>query len=129
MNRLLRTSLINFLSGGFTIAMFAVLAEVMNFGLVGNLMGALPILTTYMIFYSYATSTVSNTTTLAWQGAIAAIIYIIFNITFALVYPRINNVICSYFIALGVWIICQIILIFAILPKFGIKLLKKDIFG
>lgn len=126
MNRLLKISLVNFLLGGFTIALFAFLAEVINYGLVGNLMGALPVLTTYMIFYSYTMSTAKNTTTIAWQGAISATIYIIFNISFAMIYPRLNNVFGSYFIALGIWIVCQAILILAILPKFGIKLLKKD---
>ena len=126
MNRILKLIIINFLLGGFAVAFFVTIAETVSYGLVGNLVGALPIMTTYMIFYSYLNSEKENTTSMVWQGSISAIIYIIFNVAFALIYPKLKNVYGSYFSALGIWLLCQIILIMYILPKCGVKLLIKD---
>ena len=129
MNELLRLVIINFFLGGFAIAFFTVIAELLNYGLVGNLVGSLPIMVTYMIFYSYMRlskeESLVKTTTLAWQGAISAVIYIIFNIVFALLYPRIKNIWGSYFIGIAVWILCQILLVLCILPRFDVKLFEK----
>lgn len=127
MNKLLRLSIINFFLGGFFIALFAVLTEKFTYGLSGNLIGALPIMTTYMIFYSYATGNAEEIDSMLRNGVFGAIVYIIFNISFILAVPCIKNIVGTYFIALAIWIMCQLLLIGCILPQFNIKLFSKKI--
>jgi len=127
MNRTLKNIIVNFLAGGVAIALFTTIADIFNYGFVGNLIGSVPIITTYMIFHAYIMSNSPDTDTISmlWQGIWGGLIYIIFNISFILIYKSLQNVIGSYFIALTVWVLCQIILIVCILPQFGIKLLKN----
>ena len=126
MNQLWKIILSNFLLGGFFVALLAVISQRFNNGLCGNLLGSLPIVTTYMIFYAYANSNIETTPSLIGNAIIGSIIYIIFNISYILIYKSCSNVFGSYFSALAIWIICQIILITLILPKFNIRLFKKD---
>jgi hypothetical protein len=126
MNQLWKIILSNFLLGGFFVALLAVISQRFNNGLCGNLLGSLPIVTTYMIFYAYANSNIETTPSLIGNAIIGSIIYIIFNISYILIYKSCSNVFGSYFSALAIWIICQIILITLILPKFNVNLFKKD---
>jgi len=125
MNKLLKLIIINFLFGGTLIAGFAVLSDRFNYGLSGNLLGALPIITTYMIFHAYINNRQSETNSMLWQAVFGAMVYIIFNISFILLYSAFKNVFSSYFTALAIWVVCQIILIGCILPQFDIELLRK----
>ena len=127
MSKTLKNIIVNFLTGGVTIALFATIADKFNYGFVGNLIGSLPIITTYMIFHAYIKSNSPDTDTISmlWQGVWGALIYIIFNIIFILIYKSLKNIVGSYFIAFAGWVLLQIILIVCILPQFGIKLLKN----
>ena len=49
MNKLWKIILSNFFLGGFLVALIAVVSEKFSYGLCGNLLGSLPIVTTYMI--------------------------------------------------------------------------------
>jgi hypothetical protein len=126
MNQLWKIILSNFFLGGFFVALLAVISQRFSNGLCGNLLGSLPIVTTYMIFYAYANSNVDTTPSLIGNAIIGSIIYIIFNISYIGIYKACSNVFGSYFSALAIWIVCQVILITMILPKFNIRLFKKD---
>ena len=125
MNQVWKIILSNFFLGGFFVALLAVISHKFNSGLCGNLLGSLPIVTTYMIFYAYANSEVETTPNLIGHAAIGSIIYIIFNISYIAIYKSCTNVFGSYFAALTIWVICQIILIGLIFPKLNISLFKK----
>jgi len=129
MNKLLRLSIINFFLGGFFVSLFATLTERYSYGLSGNLIGALPIMTTYLIFYSYVNGKNHDIDNLLQNASLGAMVYIIFNIAFLCIYPYIKNIYGTYFIALGIWIACQLLLIGCILPQFNIKLFSKKIKG
>ena len=125
MNKLLKLIIINFLFGGILVSGFAVITDKFSYGLGGNLLGALPIITTYMIFHAYINNRQSETNSMLWQAVLGALVYIIFNISFILLYSAFKNVFASYFTALAIWVTCQIILIGCILPQFNIELLRK----
>jgi len=125
MNKLLKLIIINFLFGGILVSGFAVITDKFSYGLGGNLLGALPIITTYMIFHAYVNDRAAATSNMLWQAVLGALVYIIFNISFILLYSSFKNVFASYFTALAIWVTCQIILIGCILPQFNIELLRK----
>jgi len=129
MNKLLRISIINFFLGGFFVSLFAVLTEKFSYGLSGNLIGALPIITTYMIFYSYTMGKDKEIDSMLRNASLGAVVYIIFNIAFLCIFPYLKNIFGTYFIALAIWIVCQLLLIGCILPQFDIKLFTKKING
>lgn len=118
MNKILKTLITNFILGGLVVSIICVIADTYSYNLAGNLVGALPLLTTYMIFYAYAksqsTETISN---MIHNSSMAGVVYIIFCMSFAFIYPKLKSVYGSYFIALSIWILCQLILIYCIFRK------------
>ena len=127
MNKLLKLIIINFCVGGFFIALLAIAANKLNYGFMGNLLGSLPILTTYMVFFTHINGKDNEIQSIMKNAIIGVIVYVIFVIAFIGIYRCLPNVIATYFIALGIWILCQYILMKYILPAFNVKLLEKPI--
>jgi len=121
---------INMLLGGIMIGLFVFLIEYFTHGLGGYLAGVLPLLTLYMLTYTYIYGTHKQMVGVAWTASISSSIYIMFCIIFALMstYLCVNrglNLAISLIVSIGVWIVLNYLLVMKILPKFDIYLLDK----
>ena len=121
---------VNMLLGGIMIGLFVFLVEYFTHGLGGYLAGVLPLLTLYMLTYTYIYGTHKELVGIAWTASISSLIYITFCITFALMSTYLCvkkglNLVVSLIVSIGVWILLNYLLVMIILPKFNVYLLDK----
>ena len=117
--------------GAIAIGFFVFIAEYFSHGLSGYLAGTVPTVITYMIIYSYINGSFHKMVNVACMGSISAIIYILYCLSFVFISiylcaDKKANFGVSLTISFIIWIGLNCLLVFVILPKFGVNLLNKQ---